>query len=250
MFWGGEKGLEWIDSFYQMDYYKLFLKCLNIKSNDIITSTGKYMMQRIFNFENKPWELAVSRNMSFWHQCLSNYGHYHHNADFGVHVPLEQLSLISQGTDAHVFYYRENLDAYYEAIRQLIISRERIDDLKQTYLSFADTFLRSLEACKSITPEKWEVFLQEYRRFCSGLMITAAIGRFGAEYLRTLLIQSGGKLSKTDHTIAEITYPDEHTPLYHSQYDLLSLKVRIFKKKISIYPIASLHGCQNMSISR
>jgi len=42
---------------------------------------------------NKNWFLTVTRNMSFWHQCLLTPGWYLNTKDFGVEANLEVLSI-------------------------------------------------------------------------------------------------------------------------------------------------------------
>jgi|GEM_PF-3835199 hypothetical protein len=55
------------------------------------------------------WQPTVTRNMSFWHQCLSVEGSYKHQGDFGVDSQFDYLSLTVDGVHTTAFGYAENL---------------------------------------------------------------------------------------------------------------------------------------------
>jgi len=178
--------------------------------------------------------LVISRNMSFWHECLSTLGHYHNMKDFGIdsHFLIPFITL--NGTQTHVFADMPSFRAYQSALFELLDSKERIAELKAKYALFAEEFLESLARCKAdLTPANWASFEKQYMRYCAGLFPTAALGRRGGELLIERLKEIGIPDTDISSTIATITYPTEHTPLFDSQMDLLAVAVKVQEAKIS-----------------
>ena len=56
-----------------------------------VNSKNKISETVITSFGN--WTLGITRNMSFWHQWMSSWGHWHHSKDFGVKGVNYQLAL-------------------------------------------------------------------------------------------------------------------------------------------------------------
>ena len=75
------------------------------------------------------WDLKVTRNMSFWHQWISSYGHYHHMKDFGVNSSMIQLAITFNGTQTHVFTYEPNYSEYNQAFLQAVSNKRKFLNL-------------------------------------------------------------------------------------------------------------------------
>ncbi|MBI2549138.1 hypothetical protein HYW21_07350 [Candidatus Woesearchaeota archaeon] len=179
------------------------------------------------------WELAITRNMSFWHQYMSSEGNFHHLHYFGIHTRLRQLFLTTNGTRTHIFHNPENLNKYNLALIESINSVEKVRLLKKRYEAIALQLLTSLDKCiKDVTVEQWDTFVQNYQIFCAGLYVTSAIGRRGTEILMKKLNELGYADNQIHHLIATVTYPAEHTSLFLSQYDLMRIAEKIQAKKI------------------
>jgi phosphoenolpyruvate synthase/pyruvate phosphate dikinase len=54
-----------------------------------ITTLGEGVLEKEGSFDGHEWFMTVTRNMSFWHQCLSNEGNFHHQKDFNIGAPIE-----------------------------------------------------------------------------------------------------------------------------------------------------------------
>ena len=134
------------------------------------------------------WFLTISRNMSFWHECLSDEGHYDHMKDFGVNANLDGVSIAVNGTETSIFWHNPNLNIFMSATLSAVDSYKKINALTRRYHLYAKLLLNSLEECKENTNSKnLKKFFREYSRFCAGLMITVAIGRLGSDLLNKKL---------------------------------------------------------------
>ena len=179
------------------------------------------------------WNLVITRNMSFWHQYLSSSGHYFNTKDFGVNAKNEQLSITVNGTETHIFVRSENMQVYAKAVMEAVDSYEKIEKLKNKYEEFAKELVDSLERCdKNLTLENWEKFIFQYTRFTAGLFLTSVIGRAGVTELTQELKDKGYKEGNITEIVGIITYPEEHTPLFNSQFDLLQIAKEIQDKKL------------------
>ncbi|MDP2749309.1 MAG: hypothetical protein Q8O89_00575, partial [Nanoarchaeota archaeon] len=179
------------------------------------------------------WTITVTRNMSFWHQYLSNEGHFHNTKDFGIKARLEVLTLTVDGTEATAFINQPNLKKYVRALMDVVNSKSGITRLKQKYQKYAEEILISLEKLKlHLTLNNWKKFLNNYKRFCAGLQITTMIGRAGGEMLAKNVKDAGFRVQEIPEIIASITYPNEHTPLFNSRMDLLTIGKKIQDKKL------------------
>ncbi len=174
------------------------------------------------------WFLAVTRNMSFWHQELSNEGHHTHTKDFGVNTNLETLIVTVNGTQTHAFYRQPNYAEYSKAVLEAISTKEKIRTLKKRYEVIAQELLEALDECnRNLTVTTWENFTEKYCRMCAGLMITATVGRSGGDLLMEKLKAKKFKESEIPRIVGVITYPAQHTPLLRSQLDLLEIGIKI-----------------------
>ena len=180
------------------------------------------------------WDLKVTRNMSFWHQWISSYGHYHHMKDFGVNSSMIQLAITFNGTQTHVFTYEPNYSEYNQAFLQAVSNKRKFLNLKKKYHQYAKSLINSLAKCnQQLNIKNWRRFVKEYTRYCPGLYITVSVGRIVGKLLAYKLKEIGMPPAEIPATIAIISYPKEHTPLFLSQLDLLKIGVRIQKEKIS-----------------
>ena len=136
------------------------------------------------NYGGKNWFLTISRNMSLWHQFLSDKGHHLHLKDFGVNAKLNALSIIYNGTQAHIFRHNPNYADFSKAVLVSVDSPEKIKALKEKYHKYAVSLEKSLNLClKKFNKNNLTAFISEYQRFCAGLMLTATLGRIGYESL-------------------------------------------------------------------
>ncbi len=180
------------------------------------------------------WFLTVTRNMSFWHQYLTNLGHYYNTKDFAVDAILEIMTVTINGTETSAFVHQPNAGDVNKKIIELITSKNGINKLKQKYEIHAEALLNSSKKCLSkLTLENWKEFQDDYQKFTAGLYFTVVIGRGGGELLFNKLNEAGFKESEIPEIIAVITYPIEHTPLFQSREDLLSIGRKIQKEKLS-----------------
>lgn len=174
------------------------------------------------------WKLGITRNMSFWHVWMSLWSHYHHSKDFGVKARNQQLAITIDGTQTSLFFRPENVAEYSKAVLQLVSTIEGINELKSRYQKFADELLASLDQLhKELSTKNWDDFIDKYTRFSAGLFLTTVIGRTGMAKLSDLLREKGFSDEDIPEIIAVITYPDEHTPLFESQLDLLKIGAKV-----------------------
>jgi phosphohistidine swiveling domain-containing protein len=190
--------------------------------------------KRPTSFGGAIWDIFVTRNMSFWHQCLSSMGIYHHLADFGVSLNVEQVAIIFNGTETTVFENRDHVGTENEVMLGSALGKPGMKAIEGKYFQFSKSLLVALEVCKhNLTLGTWNNFMDAYSRFCAGLQITARLGRAGLERLETDLRKLGYSAAEIPGIIATITYPRRYTPLFVSRLELLRLGVRIQKEKLS-----------------
>jgi len=171
--------------------------------------------------DGERWNISVSRNMSFWHQVLSDQGHFHNMKDFGI-KPLRILNVTNNSTETHLFL-PENNKEYFKSILETISSKQKVEKLKQNYIKYSRELLNSLNICdKNLNFKNWNRFISSYRKLCAGLYITITIGRSGSDLLFQEL-KNYFPEEKIPEVISLITYPVEHTPLFDSQKELLDI---------------------------
>jgi len=180
------------------------------------------------------WFMTVTRNMSFWHQWLSNEGHYSNTKNFGVDTSLDILAITVNETETHAFMHQPNYSEYTKAVLNAINTKAKVKKLKERYEVLAVKLLKSLEKCnKDLTVKNWETFVKDYTQMCAGLFLTANIGRSGGDLLIQKLKEKGYSDLEVPQMVATITYPAEHTPLFKSQIDLLEIGVKVQNGKVS-----------------
>ncbi len=192
------------------------------------------------DFNGISWNLTVTRNMSFWHQCNSNYGLYHHTKDFGVNAKLESLFVTVDATRCSWFSYPDNFSPYAKAVMSSIDSIPKIVLLKNKYEVFGKDLMISMDkVSEDLTSQNWDAFIFNYRRYCAGLTITTVIGRAGSDILVEKLKTKNISDSDISRIIGKITFPTEYTPLFQSSLDLLKIGREIQETKISEKDIES-----------
>jgi phosphohistidine swiveling domain-containing protein len=201
------------------------------------------------------WFIAFTRNMSFWHQCLSNEGNFQHAKDFGVNVELQIVSIIKNGTETSAFMHNPNYNKYSEAIIAAVNTKKAIIELKKKYFNLAEKLKLTLNNVKeNFNEESLKLFLNEYRRFTAGLSVTAILGRVGAEKITARLKSLGYADEKISEINIIVTYPMEHTPLFNSQLDLLKIgglvqEGKIKKNKIDTALLEWLHNYAHIPVN-
>jgi len=174
------------------------------------------------------WKLGITRNMSFWHMWQSSLGHFHHSKDFNINYYLQPLNITTNGTHSSIFYRPEQVAEYSKVILQSLNTLEGIKNLKSRYQKFSDELLFSLDQLNlELSLKNWDDFIVKHTRFCAGLFLTSIIGRAGLTKLTELLKKEEVADKDIPEIIAFITYPDEHTPLFKSQLDLLEIGVKV-----------------------
>lgn len=177
------------------------------------------------------WKLVITRNLSFWTQCLSTKGHYYNSKDFGVDKSVELLFIVENSTEVHLFTRPKNLEEYKRSVMKAVSTKAKIEKLKEKYQRYAKELLIAIRKCeKSLTVSNWEKLIKEYQRFTAGLFLTSIIGRSGAELLIVKLKEKGFSETKIPGILAIITYPKKHTPLFDSQLNLLTIGERVQSK--------------------
>lgn len=185
-------------------------------------------------FDGHEWTLAVTRSMSFWHQCLSNVGHYRHMRDYGIDAQPRFLTVTKQGVFTSVFFHQPNYGEYARAVMEVVKNRKGMHLLERKYKHYANEVSVALKQClKEFDEERWADFLEAYSSFCASLHPTTVIGRTGGEKLVELLRVKGMTDRETAETIALVTYPRENTPLFLSQLELLEIGSAVQKNGLS-----------------
>lgn len=203
------------------------------QSRPITTLKQKSTAPNILEVLGGKWQLEVTRNMSFLHQCLSSAGHFFDTQDFGVKVHQIQLALTEHGTHTSIFTDPANMKDYVGSILETINTTQKVTVLKNKYETFAKDLFISLDNLnKKETKEAWIDFSEKYQRMCAGLFLTTVIGRAGGDLLAKKLKEVGVADQLIPDVIGLITYPDEHTPLFNSQLDLLTIVADQQKEKV------------------
>ncbi len=184
--------------------------------------------ERRLIINEQEWDYFVFRNMSFWHQWISNYGHFYCYKQWGMNVPIILLSITTEGIHTQVFKTPENKRRSDEDILRLFSTKKRINLLESRYKKFTNNLLNSLSACKkSLTVKNWKRFEKDYMIYTHGLALTATMGRAGLEALIKRIKEIGVEESEIPNLVSLITYPQIHTPLFNSTIDLLKIAGRI-----------------------
>lgn len=204
------------------------------QSRPITTLKSKNSPPNLLDILGVKWQMGVTRNMSFLHQCLSMAGHFSDSSEFGVDVQQLQLALTEHATHTSVFTDPDNMVSYVKAILKTTDTPEKVVILKNKYETFAKNLFNSLDTLnKNQTKEAWVDFSKEYQRMCAGLFLTTIIGRAGGDLLSKKLKKNGIDEQSIPDVIGLITYPDEHTPLFNSQLDLLVIASNYQKAKFA-----------------
>ncbi|MBI5077086.1 hypothetical protein HZB94_01775 [Candidatus Falkowbacteria bacterium] len=199
-----------------------------VQSRPITTLGAKVESKTGVSVAGIEWSLFVTRNMSFWHQVISNYGHYHYAKDWGMNVPLQLLHITVHGTETHVFKNKENAQAFDADVLETFSTKQKITKIKNFYQTFAEQLLERLTRClHKLSLKNWTDFSESYARFTHGLAVTATMGRIGMDKLIKKLEELGYKGNEIPLIVSVITYPPHHTPLFNSSLDLLEIGSRI-----------------------
>lgn len=179
------------------------------------------------------WNLFVTRNMSFWHHVITDYGHYHYARAWGMEAPLQFMHLTVHGTQTYVFKNKENARVFDINVLETFSTGQQIAKIKRFYQIFAAKLFNKLHQClNELSAKNWADFIEAYACFSYGLAITTAMGRIGTEELIKKLQELGFKESKIQSIISVVTYPKHHTPLFNSSLDLLKIGKQIQSGKL------------------
>lgn len=191
-------------------------------------------IKNIINYNGKIWSLGVTRNMSFLHQYMSSFGHVLNSKDFGIKTGQLQVAFTEHGDSTSIFTNPENMARYADDILLAIKTPAKIKTLKKKYQEFALDLLKATERLdKEKNKAAWVNFSRSYQRLTAGLYLTVVIGRTGSDLLIKKLKDKNIAVTEISTIINLITYPQEHTPLFNSQLDLLKLAANYQAKKIT-----------------
>jgi phosphoenolpyruvate synthase/pyruvate phosphate dikinase len=209
-----------------------------VQSRPITTlgnSNSETVNNHLIERDGKIWTPAITRNMSFWHQCLAVEWHYHHTLDFGVQAVQEQFAYTQDATKTTLFVNAKNMKEYSQAISNAIASDEKIALLEQKYKVFWEELIENTrQFCNNIQIDTWNTFCHAYKRYCAWLFLTSVIGRIWVDKLHHLLIELQYNEKEIPDIINSITYPETHTPLFDSQLDLLAIGSEMQKWNINV----------------
>ena len=125
-----------------------------------------------------------------------------------------------------IFLPTQNINAQEEGNGEI----EKIEYISNRYHVFAEELLDALHhALIDLTPDTWQTFQEQCRRFAGGLSITSIIGRVVPEVLIEKLSQKGYSEEQISDALAVITYPEDHTPLFDSQLDLFQIGKEFYR---------------------
>ena len=185
-------------------------------------------MDKKLIINGQEWVPHVFRNMSFWHQWLSNYGHFYNFKNWGMKAPIRMLCITIDGIHTHVFQTPENKKEINENIIELFSKKEKIIALEKKYKKLAGNVIAAMDKCKkSFTIKNWRNFEKEYSIFGYGLSLSTTIGIVGSEKLTQKLKEIGIDELQIPNIISAITYPKNHTPLFISTLDMLKIGAKI-----------------------
>jgi phosphoenolpyruvate synthase/pyruvate phosphate dikinase len=188
----------------------------------------------MIRYKNTNWQLFVTRNMSFFHECSEIPGVIRYGKLFGV-PPRYQISIITEnGTRTSIFQNEKRIKIYNRGIVQLCLS-SKIKNLEKIYKKYGNNLLKiSKKIEKDFSLKTFREFIEAYEKFEPSLPLTATLGRV----IHQLLIEELKKLyslknkQEIEFIASEITYPEEHTPLFNSQLSLLKIGSYIQKNKV------------------
>jgi len=190
------------------------------------------VLEKKKNIFTDNWQLGATRNMPLWHDILCLYGWEDNMRDYGVDEKCKCLFVIENATHATMFMLPENQKKYFTATAECCKNGKAVRELRKKYERYAAEVQHDLKKLAEKQNEKnWQKFFKSYQRFTAGLWITTGFGRIGTEKLEQELTKSGIQKEKIPEYIGLITYPEEHTPLFLSQRDMLIIGNKIQKNK-------------------
>lgn len=140
---------------------------------------------------------------------------------------------VENATLTTMFIRSEDIKTSCETIYELCSSGEKVRKLRKIYEKYAQEVQESLEmVIKKTNKKNVDKFFADYQRFTAGLWITTAFGRIGLEELMQELRNSGTPEANLAEIVSTITYPEEHTPLFRSQEDMIDIGIKVQEKKI------------------
>lgn len=188
----------------------------------------------MIKFQNKNWQLSVTRNMSLFQSCLDVGGHFLYSQKYGL-PPLEHLFIVKNGSVMFAHSNKNNIAKYNKAIEKICLNPSKLKKLEKTYHKYGKNLLQASEKLEKNTGARnYKNYISANLHLAAGLYLTTAIGLriyfLLSERLKKLFpLLSAENL---DILIADITYPPKSTPLIKSRLDLLSLCLALQKKKI------------------
>lgn len=195
----------------------------------------------MITFQSKKWDLAITRNCSFFHSCMAAEGAVKKNTVFGV-APKDEINIITKSLRLSIFTEEKNLDLYEKSIEKVCLNPKSLRRLQEVYnKKIQDLFKTSKALEENPTEKNYDAFIRSYVTLTSGLFITAILGRHMAKILKSGLHDMFPNFSNAEieKKMAVLTYPEFRTPLTSSQLELLQLGALMQKKKVLLKDLPS-----------
>lgn len=139
---------------------------------------------------------------------------------------------VENATLTTMFIRSEDIKTSCETIYELCSSGEKVRKLRKIYEKYAQEVQESIKmVIKKTNKKNVDKFFADYQRFTAGLWITTGFGRIGLEELMKELRDTETAEDKIAEIVSIITYPEEHTPLFQSQEDMIEIGIKVQKGK-------------------
>lgn len=189
-------------------------------------------------FENKKWQLSITRNFSFFHgfadTVTNNDRKYFEKFNL---IPRRQVCISEKGVHTSLYNNKEELEKYNIKIEENCLKKGWIEDIENVYYETSNYLL---DASKSLVEDQdcdsWLSYVEAYYHLVPGLFMTAAIGRHMFDVLvnELKIMFPAKKLSELEAFAGDITYPNKITPLAESQVSLLDIGSDLQSKGLNV----------------
>lgn len=200
-------------------------------------------------FDDKNWELSITRNMSFFHAVLDNLSAGDPTYFKKFDIPARQsLTVIHDARHAYYFNNHDSLKIFNAEIEKKCTTPGWIHTLEHTYYQAGNNLINASTKLETdFTQSTFEAFVDAYAHLTPGLFLTSAIGRHMLTVLQKELCQLYPQLPlhDIDAIIGTITYPKGHTPLAESQIDLLTIGALLQQSNMSVDDLESNTSTHN-----
>jgi len=192
----------------------------------------------MIKFKKSNWNISVTRNVSFFHSVLDVV------ADIDE-VYLKKFNILARrtvflnkkGKEGSIFDNVLDTQNYNKQIEKNCSSQKWINRLIKIYYKHGANLLAASKVLqKDFSKDSYFSFVEAYKHLTPGLYLTTAIGRRIHEeiYKNLKNLYQQKSISEIDLLIGNITYPNQHTPLFNSQLSILRLGKYIQQNRLKI----------------